>query len=646
MTDNNKEDLSKMLPSVFQQYIAVSKYSRWMEDKQRREIWPEPAQRYVDYVVRPVLEKANLPKTEIDDTCHNIFNAIKNTEVLPSMRMLMTAGPALDRDHAAGYNCSFLAIDCQKSFDEVLYLLACGTGVGFSVERQFINKLPDVPEEIHPTDSTIVVADSKVGWATAFRQLIGFLYGGQVPQIDYSRVRASGERLKTFGGRASGPGPLKDLFEYTIRTFKNAVGRKLNSIECHGIVCKTGEAIVVGGVRRSATISLSNLTDQRMRNAKSGQWWLEHPEFALANNSVAYTEKPDVGIFLEEWKALYQSRSGERGIFNRQGVQNKAKKIGKRDPETIIGTNPCGEISLRNAGFCNLTECVIRPDDNYDSLLKKVEIAAIMGTIQSTFTNFRYLRPIWKKNAEEERLLGVSMTGIFDHHVLNDSTQSAVILDVLREHVIETNAKWAEKLHIGPSLATTTNKPAGTTSSLSGTASGLHSRHSEYYTRTVRQDNKDPMTRFLKDAGVPWEPCAMRPESTTVFSFPIKSPDGALTRKDVSALDHLNLWMVYNKHWSEHQVSVTVNVRENEWVSVAGWVYDNFDDITGISFLPYDTGTYKQAPFQECTKEEYEQLLGQMPTVIDWSLLSEYEKEDATTGARELACAGGSCEIT
>lgn len=645
------DQMNSFLPSLFSQYVAVSKYSRWMEDKQRREIWPEPAQRYVDHVVKPVLTKAGVASDEIQDTCQRIFNAIKNTEVLPSMRMLMTAGPALDRDHAAGYNCSFLAIDCQKAFDEILYLLACGTGVGFSVERQFINKLPDVPEEIHLTDSTIVVADSKIGWATAFRQLISFLYGGQVPNIDYSRVRPSGERLKTFGGRASGPGPLKDLFDYTIRTFKGATGRKLNSIECHGIVCKTGEAIVVGGVRRSATISLSNLTDQRMRNAKSGQWWIEHPEYALANNSVAYTEKPDAGIFLEEWKSLYQSRSGERGIFNRQGVQNKAKRIGKRDPEQLSGTNPCGEISLRNAGFCNLTECVIRPSDTLETLKNKVEIAAIMGTIQSTFTNFRYLRPIWKKNAEEERLLGVSMTGIYDHEVLSGQmslrdNDPEDLLNELKQHVIETNALWAENLGINPSLATTTVKPAGTTSSLSNTASGIHPRHSEYYIRTVRQDNKDPLTQFLKDAGVPWEPCVMRPESTTVFSFPIKSPDGALTRKDITAIDHLNLWMTYNKHWTEHQVSVTVNVKEHEWVSVAGWVYDNFDDITGISFLPYDTGTYKQAPFQECSKEEYEALLGQMPSVIDWSILSDYEKEDATTGVRELACAGGSCEIT
>lgn len=646
-----QKNMNQHLPSLFQQYIAVSKYSRWMEDKQRREIWPEPAQRYVDHVVRPVLEKAAITKDEIDALCERTFKAIANTEVLPSMRMLMTAGPALDRDHAAGYNCSFTAIDCQKSFDEILYLLACGTGVGFSVERQFINKLPDVPEELHPTDSTIVVADSKIGWATAFRQLISFLYGGQIPNIDYSKVRAAGERLKTFGGRASGPDPLKDLFEYTIRIFKGAVGRKLNSIECHGIVCKTGEAIVVGGVRRSATISLSNLTDQRMRNAKSGQWWLEHPEFALANNSVAYTEKPDVGIFLEEWKALYQSRSGERGIFNRQGVHKKAKKLGKRDPELIIGTNPCGEISLRSSGFCNLTECVIRPDDDIEVLKSKVELATILGTIQSTFTNFRYLRPIWKKNAEEERLLGVSMTGIFDHPVLNgrqppdDGTGLSDLLDDLREHAVNVNKEWAEKLGINASGACTTVKPAGTTSSKSNTASGIHPRHSEFYIRTVRQDNKDPLTQFLKDAGVPWEPCVMRPESTTVFSFPIKSPEGAVTRDNLTALEHLDLWMTYNKHWSEHQVSVTVNVREEEWVSVAGWVYDNFDDITGVSFLPFDTGTYKQAPYQTCTEEEYNEMLARMPESLNWDALSLYEREDGTTGIRELACTGGACEI-
>jgi ribonucleoside-triphosphate reductase len=638
------------LPSLFQQYIAVSKYSRWLDDEQRREIWPEPARRYVENVIRPVCEKAGVIKTEVDELCERAFKAIASAETLPSMRALMTAGPALDRDNAAGYNCSFICIDTPKAFDEILYLLACGCGVGFSVERQFINKLPEVPEELHDTDSTIVVRDSKIGWATALRQLISLLYAGQVPKIDVSKVRGAGERLKTFGGKASGPQPFVDLCEYTIRVFKGAVGRRLTSIEAHGIVCKIGEAIVVGGVRRSATLSLSNLTDQRMRNAKSGQWWESHPEYSLANNSVAYTEKPDVAIFLEEWHSLYQSKSGERGIFNRQAVQKKAKRLGKRDHEQIVGTNPCGEISLRNAGFCNLTEIVVRPHDTVDSLREKAELAAIMGTIQSTFTNFRYLRPIWKRNAEEERLLGVSMTGIYDHSVLNGSIALADddpegFLEEMKNCVIETNRIWAEKLGIVPSVATCTVKPAGTTSSLSNTASGIHPRHSEFYIRSVRQDNKDALTHLLKDQGVPWESCVTRPESTTVFYFPIKSPDDAVTRKNITALDHLNLWKTYNEHWSEHQVSVTVNVRESEWLDVAAWVYREFDNITGISFLPYDGGSYRQAPYQECTKDQYEAMLAKMPAQIDWSLLSNYERNDETTGVRELACVAGYCEI-
>lgn len=648
--------MEEYLPSIFQQYIATSKYSRWLDDEQRREIWPEPAQRYVDCVVRPVCEAAGVKKKEVDALCERAFKAIANTEVLPSMRCLMTAGPALDRDQTAGYNCAFTAIDHPRAFDEILYILACGTGVGFSVERQFISKLPEIPEELHETDTTIHVADSKIGWAKAFKELIGLLYSGMIPKWDTSKVRPAGERLKVFGGRASGPRPLEELFEYTVRTFKGAVGRKLNSIECHGIVCKTGEAIVVGGVRRSATISLSNLTDQRMRNAKSGDWAKAHPEYSLANNSVAYTEKPDTGIFLEEWAALYQSKSGERGIFNRQGVQKKAKKIGKRDENQILGTNPCGEISLRSGGFCNLTEIVVRPEDSIEVLKEKAELAAILGTIQATLTNFRYLRPIWKRNAEEEALLGVSMTGIYDHPILSKTYVRSVtieggfdtvgtILSDLKNHVVETNRIWAEKLGINPAGACTTVKPAGTTSSKSNTAAGIHPRHSEYYIRSVRQDNKDALTQFMKDQGIPHEPCVMRPESTTVFYFPIKSPDGAVTREDVTALSHLELWAQYNKHWSEHQVSVTINVREDEWLEVGAWVFKNFDSITGISFLPYDGGSYKQAPFQECSQEEYEAMLSKMPISIDWSKLSEYEKEDQTEGSQELACIGGACGI-
>lgn len=635
------------LKGLFEQYIAVSKYSRWLDDKQRREIWPEPVQRYVDNVMRPVLERAGVKKKEIEEVCQQAFDAISNTEVLPSMRALMTAGPALDRDNMAGYNCSFVAVDHPRAFDEALYILSCGTGLGFSVERQFINNLPEVAEDFHDTDTVIRVKDSKIGWATALKETIGLLYSGQVPKFDVSAVRAAGERLKVFGGRASGPQPLLDLLNYTVRVFKGAAGRKLNSIECHGIMCKIGEAIVVGGVRRSALISLSNLTDQRMRGAKSGKWWEIHPEYSLANNSVAYTEKPDTDAFMQEWLALYQSKSGERGIFNRDGAKRKMKRIGRRDPNHEWGGNPCLEVLLRSMQTCNLTEVVIRPEDTAETLVDKVKLATILGTIQSTFTNFRYLRANWKKNIEEERLLGVSFTGIYDNKLTsnweNDEFDGTLL--ALKQVAIDTNAKWADKLGINPSTAITCNKPAGTTSSLAGTSSGIHPRHSEYYLRAVRQDNKDPLTRFLIDQGIPNEPCALRPETTTIFYFPMRSPEGAVTKEQLTAINHLELWKKFNTSWAEHTVSVTVSVRESEWMEVGAWVFKNFDDITGISFLPFDQGTYKQAPFQTITKEQYDLAQSNMPEKIDWSQLTKYELEDSTTGNKELACVAGYCEI-
>ena len=648
MTDNNNSNTE--LPTLFQQYIAASKYSRWLDEEQRREIWPEPARRYVENVVRPVLTEAGVKKKEVEAVCERAFNAISKTETLPSMRALMTAGPALNRDHMAGYNCSYVAVDHPRAFDEALYILSCGTGLGFSVERQFISQLPDVAEEFHDTDTTIVVADSKIGWASSFRELIGLLYSGRIPKIDVSKVRPAGARLRTFGGRASGPGPLVELFEYAIRTFKAAAGRKLNSLECHGLMCKIGEAIVVGGVRRSALISLSNLTDQRLRNAKSGNWSEQHPEYSLANNSVAYTEKPDTDAFMQEWLALYQSKSGERGVFNRAGAKRKMKRLGRRDPDHEWGGNPCLEILLRSMQTCNLTEVVIRPSDTLETLKEKVELATILGTIQSTFTSFRYLRPAWKRNIEEERLLGVSFTGIFDHPVMSGQISYGDRdpedwLEELRKHAVATNRVWAEKLGISPSTAITCCKPAGTTSLLSNTASGIHPRHSEFYIRAVRQDNKDALTRFLKDQGVPHEPCVMRPESTTVFYFPLAAPEGSITKKDLKALDHLKLWNTYNTHWAEHTVSVTISVQENEWMEVGAWVFNNFDNITGVSFLPADQGTYKQAPFQACSFDEYRAAMEKMPVSIDWSQLSQYETEDETTGSRELACAGGACEI-
>lgn len=607
----------------------------------RRETWTETVDRYVKNVVVPKLKDKGL----VDE----IRTAVLNLEVMPSMRMLMTAGPALDRDHMAGYNCSFIAVDHPRAFDEALYILTCGTGLGFSCESQYVSKLPEVAEELHDTDTTIVVADSRIGWASSFRELISLLYSGKVPKFDMSKVRAKGERLRTFGGRASGPEPLADLFSYTIRTFRTAVGRKLSDLEVHGLMCKIGEIVVVGGVRRSALISLSDLHSARMRNAKSGTWWQTSPEYALANNSAVYNEKPQVGEFLDEWASLYNSKSGERGIYNRQGIRTKTDRTGRRDSSLIAGTNPCGEIALRSGGLCNLTEVVVRAGDSVEDLRRKARIATILGTIQSTYTDFRYVRSVWKRNAEEERLLGVSLTGIYDHCTLGNADDSALpsLLEGLKEYCVEVNREYADKLGINPSVAVSTNKPSGTVSQLVDSASGIHPRHSEYYIRSVRQDNKDPITKFLIDQGVPSEPCVMKPETTTIFYFPVKSPDGAIVRGQLDPIKHLELWKIYNKHWSEHQVSITCTIKENEWVDVAAWVYRHFDELSGVSFLPEDGGTYLQAPYQAVTKEKYEEVLSTMPAVLDWSRLSEYELEDATTGVRELACtAAGGCEVT
>lgn len=639
---------NQYLPTIYQQVIQQSRYARWDEDKGRRETWPETVDRYVSNVVAPKLDD--------DVLIAEIREAILNLEVMPSMRGLMVAGPALDRDHMALYNCSFVALDNPRAFDEILYILTCGTGVGFSCESQFVNKLPEVAEEFHDTDTTIVVADSRIGWASSFRELIQLLYGGKVPKVDTSRVREKGARLRTFGGRASGPEPLLELFNYTIRLFRNAAGRKLTDIECHGLVCKVGEVVVVGGVRRSALISLSDLHSSRMRTAKNGNWWERFPEFALANNSAVYDEKPNVGEFLEEWTSLYESKSGERGIYYRSGIRAKTDRIGRRDSSQIVGTNPCGEIALRSAGLCNLTEIVVRSDDDLASLKRKARLATILGTIQSTFTDFRYVRNIWKRNAEEERLLGVSLTGIYDHPVLggkangilgfhNPDASLGTYLQELKEYCGEVNKEFAVALGIEPSVAITTVKPSGTVSQLVDSASGIHPRHSKYYIRSIRNDNKDPLTQFLKDSGVPNEPDVMKPDSTTVFYFPVKAPEGATTRADVTPRRHLDLWKVYNEHWAEHQVSVTVSVKEEEWVDTAGWVYDNFDSLSGVSFLPMDLGTYRQAPYQECSKEQYEELLAKMPASLDWDRFSSYEQDDNTTSTHQLACVAGFCEI-
>jgi ribonucleoside-diphosphate reductase alpha chain len=584
--------------------------------------------------------------SENDKTFEEIRNAVINHKIMPSMRALMTAGPALDRDHIAAYNCSFIAVDSPRAFDEAMYILMNGTGVGFSVEQKYMSLLPVVAEELYKTDTVIVVDDSKLGWAKSYKELIALLYQGQIPKWDLTKVRPAGARLKTFGGRASGPDPLDSLFRFTIDIFRNSAGRRIKSIEAHDLMCKIGEVVVVGGVRRSALISLSNLDDFEMAKAKSGQWWEDNGQRALANNSAVYNIKPNTAQFLREWRNLYESKSGERGIYNIESVRKHVDKFGRRDSSKVMGTNPCGEILLRPNEFCNLTEVVIEADDKVEDLTEKVRLATILGTWQSTLTNFKYIRKTWKDNCEEERLLGVSLTGIYGNKITSTNNKDLPgILDSLREESVLTNSQEAEKLGINPSLSITCVKPSGTVSQLTGVSSGIHPWYSEYYLRSVRGDNKDPLTSFLKDAGIPNEPDVMKPEDTTVFYFPIKAPKNSVLTKDLTAIDHLEMWKTYRKHWTEHNPSVTINVHEDEWLRVGSWVYDNFDSVGGVSFLPSSEHTYKQAPYQEITKEEYEKSLSEMPTTIDWSVLSLYETVDTTTGSQELSCTAGVCEI-
>jgi len=630
--------MSNLLPTDYQSFIHTSRYARWVEEKGSREAWDETVERYMNNVVSDLVDA---------DTVTQIQDAILSLEVMPSMRAMMTAGPALDREHIAGYNCSYIPIDNPKAFDEVLYILMNGTGVGFSVERQYINSLPTIPDrEFEHTEDVISVADSKEGWARAFRDLISYLYTCRIPKVDVNKIRPSGARLKTFGGRASGPQPLVDLFDFTITKFKEASGRKLNSLECHDIVCKTGEVVVVGGVRRSALISLSNLSDYRMREAKTGQWWETNPERALANNSAVYTDLPDTGTFMNEWLSLYQSKSGERGLFNRQSAQIKAAQNGRRNADVEFGTNPCSEIILRPNQFCNLTEVVCRKGDTKTTLRNKIKLATILGTIQSTLTNFGYLRKRWINNTEEERLLGVSLTGIMDCELLNGTTEKLPnTLEYLRNVAVETNKEWAKKLGIPQSTAITCVKPSGTVSQLVDSSSGIHARHNPHYIRTVRADNKDPLTQLMISVGVPHEADHLNIDTTTVFSFPMKSPTKAICRNDLSAIEQLKLWKTYAEHWCEHKPSVTISVKEKEWVSVGAWCWDNFNYLSGVSFLPHTDHSYKQAPYQDVDQTEYNSLMKQMPKDIDWSKLSDIEKEDTTTGTQELSCTAGVCEL-
>ena len=650
--------MSNYLPTDYQTFIATSRYARWLDKENRRENWGETVDRYMMNIVHQALPNY-IPSEDFKDWHDTlgdleieIRDAILGLEVMPSMRSLMTAGPAADRDNTCMYNCSYIAVDDKVAFDEAMFVLLCGTGVGFSVERQFIDKLPVVPK-LTWSDTVVVVKDSKEGWARAFRTLLAFLWAGEIPKWDMSKVRPAGARLKTFGGRASGPAPLIDLFNFAVTTFKGAQERQLSSLECHDLMCKVGEVVVVGGVRRSAMISLSNLSDDQMRHAKSGEWWDDeaagikrHGYRALANNSTAYTKKPDALSFMREWTSLIESNSGERGIFNRQAAKNQAAKNGRRKSDEEFGTNPCSEIILLSGQVCNLTEAVIRATDSLKDIERKVRIATILGTIQATFVKFPYLRKMWTTNTSKERLLGVSLTGIMDNPLLTLSNKKlAETLEHLKQVAVDTNKLWAERLGIPQSAAISCVKPSGTVSQLVSCASGIHARHSPYYIRTVRGDNKDPLTQFMQDQGIPSEPEMQKPDKTTVFSFPVKSPEGSVCTKDMTAIEQLDMWLMYQRHWCEHKPSVTINVKADEWLEVGAYVYKNFDEMSGVSFLPFSEHIYQQAPYTDVEKETYDELLAKMPKRIDWSKLSEYELEDHTSGMSTMACSGDSCEI-
>jgi len=646
----------KKLPNDYQNFIALSRYARWLPEEKRRETWEETVARYFDFMEEHLKENTNqelVPKTR-----KILEKAVLDLEVMPSMRALMTSGEALKNSHIAGYNCAYLSVDHPKAFDECLYILMHGTGVGFSVERQHIHKLPEVPEEIFNVEDVIVVTDSKEGWQSAFRKLISYLYNGESPKWDVSRVRPKGSRLKTFGGRASGSEPLVDLFNFTVVLFKNATGRQLNSYECHRLMCKVAEVVVVGGVRRSALISLSNLTDERMRGAKTGQWWIDTPEMALSNNSVCYTEKPDMGIFMKEWSALYDSKSGERGIFNRESAIKQVAKSGRRNAEHEFGCNPCSEIILRDGQFCNLTEVVIREEDTQKDIKRKVRLATILGTFQASLTDIRRLRKKWTVNTEEEALLGVSLTGIMDNTFMNRNNKGRGVSEwnsgklslpdfllSLKKEAIKVNKEWSELLGINQATSITAIKPSGTVSQLVDSASGIHPRHNDYYLRRVRADAKDPIARLMEDEGIPCEPDVMKPDNVKVFTFPMKAQEGALLRDDRTAIEQLELWLMYQRYYCEHKPSVTVSVKEHEWMQVGAWVYEHFDEVSGVSFLPYSDHTYQQAPYEDCTEGVYHEALEKMPKSVDWSLISEYEMEDNTKGNKTLACTGAVCEL-
>lgn len=621
---------------LYSYFIYLSRYSRWLEDKGRRETWDETVSRYINFFCNRFPEH----KSEI----MTLKGEIKSLRVMPSMRALMTAGEALNRDETSGYNCSYLPIDCIEAFDEIMYISMCGTGCGFSVEKKYIEKLPIVPSLEVDNDKIILVEDSRIGWASSFRQLLTYLYSGIIPSWDTSLLRPAGAKLKTFGGRSSGPEPLRDLFKFTVEVFTKAQGRKLTSLECHDIVCKTAQIVVAGGVRRSALISLSDLSDEEIQKCKSGAWWNDNVQRALANNSAVYDFRPSFEVFLKEWHSLYESKSGERGIFSRESAKKQAAKTERRDANQEFGINPCSEIILRPNQFCNLTEVIVRSTDSLEDLKDKVRVATILGTFQSTLTNFRYLRDIWRKNCEEERLLGVSLTGVMDHPILNSvSDEAKRYLSEMKQVAIDTNKEWANKLGINQSTSITCDKPSGTVSQLTNTSSGIHARYAPFYIRTVRADKKDPLATMMKDLGFPCEQDVTN-ENVLVFSFPIKSPEGSVCASELGAIQQLEFWKMYQDYWCEHKPSVTIYYKDEEFLDVGSWVYKNFDSISGISFLPYSDHVYAQAPYQPISEEQYLSLLQKMPKDVDWSLLQVYETDDTTKSSHTLACSASGCE--
>ena len=628
-----------------QEYIAKSKYARYLDSEKRRESWEETVQRYFDFAQEHIHDNHPQALGKWLEVVPNLQSDVYTLKTMPSMRLLMTAGEAVKRNNIAAYNCHYGAIDKVRKFSDMLLILLHGTGSGFSCERQMITKLSAIPDNITKTDDVVVVKDSKEGWANAFSILLRYLYQGSVPKVDYSKVRPKGARLKTFGGRASGPEPLKRLFDFVSNLFLNAAGRKLTSLEVHDICCLIADIVVVGGVRRSALISLSNLSDQRMRDAKEGQWWVSNAQRGLANNSAVYTERPEIEIFMAEWLSLIKSKSGERGIFNRAAAKKQAARWGRRSPDYEYGCNPCSEILLRSNQMCNLTEAVVRAEDTLETLMEKITVATIMGVYQSTLTDFKGVDQELQRNCEEERLLGVSMTGVMDHAILNNVNETAIDwLQTLRDHARAVATEWAGYFGVNVSVAITCNKPSGTVAQLvnAGTG-GLHPRFGEYYIRTYRQDNKDPLTQFLKNQGISWEPSVMKPDTETIFSFVVKSPVGAVMRDDRTAVQQLEHWLMFQRHWCEHKPSVTIYVKDHEWLEVGAWVYKHFDEVCGVSFLPHDNGSYRQAPFQEITKEEYTEFLAKYPGTIDWDQFIELD--DLTEGSQEMACMGGLCTV-